>query len=144
MQIGTEILIERMNTHPEEFENGVLSKWARIMDMAHDFLPDEDKAAIKEAHNRTKMDYFNGEVLATLAGERELLGTTAGTNTGRLTGNSPSTGWLDEHPQNKAEYAAQQQMARSDRARNAAQQPPYPSGGLGLIGKGNGIWSNLF
>jgi hypothetical protein len=141
MQIGTEILIERMNTHPEEFENGVLSKWARIMDMAHDFLPDEDKAAIKEARDKAKMDYFNGEVLATLAGEREVLGMTEGTNTGRLRGNSPSTGWLDEHPQNKAEYAAQQQMAMSDRARNAMQNP-YPSGGL--VGKGNGIWSALF
>ena len=128
MQIGTEILIERMNTHPDEFENGVLSKWARIMELT-ECLPNEDKAAIKNAYNKAKMDYFNGEVLATLAGERELLGTTAGTNTGRLTGNSPSTGWLDEHPQNKAEYAAQQQMAMSDRARNAAQK---------------GIWSNLF
>lgn len=136
MQIGTEILIERMNTHPEEFENGVLSKWARIMDMAHDFLPDEDKAAIKEAHNRTKMDYFNGEVLATLAGERELLGTTAGTNKNQSR-ERYAMGWLDEHSQNKAEYAAQQKMAMSP-----AQQSPYPSGGL--IGKGNGIWSNLF
>ena len=138
MQIGTEILIERMNTHPEEFENGVLSKWARIMDMAHDFLPDEDKAAIKEARNKAKMDYFNGEVLATLAGERELLG--GGTVDNLIKNQSReryAMGWLDEHPQNKAEYAAQQKMAMSP-----AQQSPYPSGGL--IGKGNGIWSNLF
>jgi hypothetical protein len=141
MQIGTEILIERMNTHPEEFENGVLSKWARIMELT-ECLPNEDKAAIKEARDKAKMDYFNGEVLATLAGEREVLGMAEGTNTGRLTGNRPSTGWLDEHPQNKAEYAAQQQMAMSDRARNAMQNP-YPSGGL--IGSGGkGIWSALF
>jgi len=94
MQIGTKILIERMNTHPEEFENGVLSKWARIMDMAHDFLPDEDKAAIKEAHNKAKIDYFNGEVLATLAGEREQLGTADNTirykAEGRYTFSSPA------------------------------------------------------
>jgi hypothetical protein len=141
MQIGTEILIERMNTHPEEFQNGVLSKWARMMELT-ECLPDEDKAAIKNAFNKAKMDYFNGEVLATLAGERELLGTTAGTNTGRLTGNLPSTGWLDEHPQNKAEYAAQQRMAR-----NAAQQSPYGNalGSNSALGSGGkGIWSNLF
>jgi hypothetical protein len=135
MQIGTEILIERMNTHPDEFENGVLSKWARIMELT-ECLPNEDKAAIKAAHNKAKMDYFNGEVLATLAGERELLGTTAGTNRNQSR-ERYAMGWLDEHPQNKAEYAAQQKMAMSP-----AQQSPYPSGGL--IGKGNGIWSNLF
>lgn len=135
MQIGTEILIERMNTHPEEFENGVLSKWARMMELT-ECLPDEDKAAIKNAFNKAKMDYFNGEVLATLAGERELLGTTAGTNKNQSR-ERYAMGWLDEHPQNKAEYAAQQKMAMSP-----AQQSPYPSGGL--IGKGNGIWSNLF
>lgn len=135
MQIGTEILIERMNTHPDEFENGVLSKWARIMELT-ECLPNEDKAAIKNAYNKAKMDYFNGEVLATLAGERELLGTTEGTNKNQSR-ERYAMGWLDEHPQNKAEYAAQQKMAMSP-----AQQSPYPSGGL--IGKGNGIWSNLF
>ena len=140
MQIGTEILIERMNTHPEEFENGVLSKWARIMDMAHDFLPDEDKAAIKEAHNKTKVNYFNGEVLATLAGEREMLGI-GGSNREATLKQYYAGGQLAEHPQNKAEYAAQQQMAMSDRARNAMQNP-YPSGGL--VGNSKGIWSNLF
>ena len=139
MQIGTEILIERMNTHPDEFENGVLSKWARIMELT-ECLPNEDKAAIKNAYNKAKMDYFNGEVLATLAGERELLGTEV-TNKNQSR-ERYAMGWLDEHPQNKAEYAAQQQMAMSDRARNAAQQSPYPSGGL--MSNSKGIWSNLF
>jgi hypothetical protein len=38
-------------------------------------LPDEDKQALKEAYHRAKIEHFNGEVLATLAGEREPLGT---------------------------------------------------------------------
>lgn len=78
-------------------------------------LPDEDKAAIKNAFNKAKMDYFNGEVLATLAGERELLGTTAGTNTGR------------------ARNAAQQSPYGNALGSNSA-----------LGSGGNGIWSNLF
>ena len=74
METGTEILIARMASHPEEFVDGVLSKWARIIDKT-ECLPDEDKQAIREAFNRAKIEHFNGEVLATLAGEREQLGT---------------------------------------------------------------------
>jgi hypothetical protein len=139
MQIGTEILLARMAEYPEEFIEGNISKWSRVMHMGNECLPDEDKAALKDAHDKAKIAHFNGEVLATLAGERELLKVTEGTNTGRLTGNTLNTGWLDEHPQNKAEYAAQQQMAMSDRARNAMQQSQYGNA-LG----GSGIWSNMF
>jgi hypothetical protein len=73
METGTQILIERMATHPEEFVEGMHSKWAKVMHMANDCLPDEDKAALKQAYSRAKVDHFNGEVLATLAGERATL-----------------------------------------------------------------------
>ena len=135
MQIGTEILIERMNTHPEEFENGVLSKWARIMDMAHDFLPDEDKAAIKEAHNKTKIDYFNGEVLATLAGEREMLGV-GGSNRGATLNQYYSTGQQSISQQ----MTEQQMMAQQSRAVNAMQQSPYGN----ALGSNSALGSKLF
>ena len=72
METGTQILIERMKTHPEEFVNGMHSKWARVMNMT-ECLPEEDKAAMKVAYDQAKIDYFNGEVLATLAGERDPL-----------------------------------------------------------------------
>ena len=72
METGTQILIERMATHPEEFVEGSLSKWANVMHMT-DCLPDDDKAALKQAYSRAKIDHFNGEVLATLAGERATL-----------------------------------------------------------------------
>lgn len=136
MQIGTEILIERMSTHPEEFENGVLSKWARIMDMAHDFLPDEDKAAIKEAHNKTKIDYFNGEVLATLAGEREPLGTV----------DNSVRDYKERYVLDK-EAAIQKMLQQNPQmGMNAAQQNPYGNalGSNSALGSGSGIWSNLF
>ena len=72
METGTQILIERMKTHPEEFVEGMHSKWAKVMHMA-DCLPEEDKQAMKVAYDRAKIDHFNGEVLATLAGERATL-----------------------------------------------------------------------
>lgn len=70
METGTQILIERMKTHPEEFLEGRISKWAEVMHMANDCLPDEDREALKQAYTQAKVDRFNGEVLATLAGER--------------------------------------------------------------------------
>lgn len=72
MQTGTQILIERMKTHPEEFVEGLRSKWAQAFALAEDCLPDEDKLAIREAFNQAKIERFNGEVLKTLAGEQEL------------------------------------------------------------------------
>jgi hypothetical protein len=84
METGTEILIARMASHPEEFIEGLASKWARAMSMANDWLPEEDKQALREANKRMQIEQFNGEVLATLAGEHESpsihpLGTAQGT-----------------------------------------------------------------
>lgn len=73
METGTEILIARMASHPEEFVEGT-TKWAQVMSMA-ECLSDEDKQALRKAYDRAKIEHFNGEVLATLAGEREPLGT---------------------------------------------------------------------
>jgi len=78
VETGTEILIARMASHPEEFVESLASKWARVMNMTG-CLPDEDKQALKEALKRAEIDCFNGEVLATLAGEREPLGTAENT-----------------------------------------------------------------
>ena len=78
METGTEILIARMVSHPEEFVEGLASKWTRVMNMT-ECLPDEDKQALKEAYHRAKIENFNGEVLATLAGECEPLGSAENT-----------------------------------------------------------------
>jgi hypothetical protein len=69
METGTQILIERMKAHPEEFVEGMHSKWAHVMHMANDCLPEEDKKAIGEAYKQAKVDRFNETVLKTLAGE---------------------------------------------------------------------------
>jgi hypothetical protein len=69
METGTQILVERMKTHPEEFIEGRITKWAEVMHLANDCLPDEDKLALKEAYTQAKVDRFNEQVLKTLAGE---------------------------------------------------------------------------
>jgi len=94
METGTEILIARMASHPEEFIEGALNKWTRVMDMANGCLPDEDLQALGNAYKKAKIERFNGEVLATLAGERELL--TVSENTVRYKAQERySTGWTD-------------------------------------------------
>jgi len=94
METGTEILLARMASHPEEFVEGALTKWSRVMNMANDCLPDEDLQALRDAFKRAKIENFNGEVLATLAGEREPLGSAE--NTIRYQAKDRySTGWSD-------------------------------------------------
>ena len=76
METGTQILIERMKTHPEEFGEGAMSKWGRVWAYAMEYLPEEDKKALKEASNRMRVEKFNEEVFKTLAGEAEPEGET--------------------------------------------------------------------
>lgn len=71
METGTQILIERMKTHPEEFIEGGHSKWARVIDMSQ-CLPDEDRKTLEDAYKRLRIDRFNETVLKTLAGEVDL------------------------------------------------------------------------
>ena len=70
MQVGTQILIERMKTNPEEFQEGKGSKWGRAIAMANEWLPEEDKKALNEAIRNMRLENFNEEVLRTLAGEQ--------------------------------------------------------------------------
>ena len=71
MQVGTEILIERMKTNPEEFQEGKVSRWARHIAHAREWLPEEDKQALEKAIQQMRVDVFNEGVLKELAGEAE-------------------------------------------------------------------------
>ena len=85
METGTEILIARMQTNPEEFSTPAslgYSKWSRVIAMANDVLPKEEMEAIKEAERRLRIDNFNGEVLKVLTGaSEEVIGWDTGTTT---------------------------------------------------------------
>ena len=72
METGTQILIDRMKSHPEEFGvSSGISKWGRVWAYAMEHLPDEDKQALKEANRLMRIERFNEMVMTTLAGEPE-------------------------------------------------------------------------
>ena len=76
MEIGTEILLKRIQDCPEEFEfqdiHGI-GRWARVLQDAQDCLPLDEFEAIKNAIAKSRKQYmldkFNERVLKTLAGE---------------------------------------------------------------------------
>ena len=76
MEIGTEILLKRIQDCPEEFaEHDIhgLGRWARVLYAAKECLPKEEIDAIKKAMDESRrkhlLDKFNEQVLKTLAGE---------------------------------------------------------------------------
>ena len=77
MQTGTQILLERMKTNPEEFTNegDFAGKWGAIMKDARNYLPQEDREALDTAYKQIQVDRFNERVLRRLTGEDEELRT---------------------------------------------------------------------
>ena len=107
MQTGTQILLERMKTNPEEFaeEGALVGKWERIIRDANNYLPQEDREAIEAAYKQLQVDRFNERVLRTLTGENEETATlkyrpamtlTSNGSLGLGTGSERfTTGWSD-------------------------------------------------
>ena len=76
MEIGTEILLKRIQDCPEEFADHDIhgfGRWTRVLNAAKECLPKEEVDAIKKAMEESKRQYlldkFNEQVLKTLAGE---------------------------------------------------------------------------
>ena len=67
MLTGVEILLERMKTNPEEFIEGGLSKWSRVMDAGWSVMTVEEQKALQDGMNEAKREHFNGEVMRVLA-----------------------------------------------------------------------------
>ena len=67
MLAGVEILLERMKTNPEEFIEGEMSKWARVMNTAWAILAEDERDALQAGINEAKREHFNGEVMKVLA-----------------------------------------------------------------------------
>jgi hypothetical protein len=71
MLAGVEILLERMKTNPEEFVEGRLSKWSRVMDTAWAVLTEDERTVLQSALIEAKRDHFTGEVMRVLSGDVE-------------------------------------------------------------------------
>ena len=72
MLTGIEIMLKRMETHPEEFVgiNGGCSKeWYATINPVIPYLTGEERQALVEALAQAHRDYFNGQVLKRIAGE---------------------------------------------------------------------------
>jgi len=67
MLTGVEILLERMKTNPEEFIEGGVSKWSRVLDMSWAILAEDERDALQAGMIEAKREHFNGEVMRVLA-----------------------------------------------------------------------------
>jgi hypothetical protein len=75
MLTGLELMLKRMETHPEEFvgTNGGCSKeWYSVISPVIDYLTGEEKKALEQGLKTAYRDHFNGQVLRKLAGEQVL------------------------------------------------------------------------
>lgn len=74
MNDGVKILLERMETHPEEFviEEGVVAKWDVLISSYEGVLPPEDIKAFKEARNVLLQQQFTEKVLEELVDPKKL------------------------------------------------------------------------
>jgi uncharacterized protein YeeX (DUF496 family) len=66
MLAGVEILLERMKTNPEEFIEGEMSKWSRVMSSGWEVFNEQERTALQDAIRSAKRDHFNGEVMRVL------------------------------------------------------------------------------
>lgn len=67
MLTGVKILLERMKTNPEEFIEGGVSKWSRVLDSGWAVMTTEEQKALQDGMNEAKREHFNGEVMRVLA-----------------------------------------------------------------------------
>lgn len=64
---GLEILIERMKTHPEEFQRE--GKWVDMLVNIDKHLTDEERQSLKQGFSDAAREKFNELVLMSIAGE---------------------------------------------------------------------------
>jgi hypothetical protein len=76
MNAGVELLLKRMETHPEEFEleNGfnTLSKWGRLIADYQTYLEPEDCEILKQGINKLHQQKFTEQVLEGLVDPKEV------------------------------------------------------------------------
>lgn len=65
---GVRILVERMKTNPEEFQEGMASKWAQVVRIAADakWMTDEERKLLDDAANEVQRNAFTARVLKAL------------------------------------------------------------------------------
>lgn len=64
---GIQILVERMRTHPDEFN--IDGRWVDFIVGIDKHLTDEERNALKQGYKDMARDHFNGLILKELSGE---------------------------------------------------------------------------
>jgi hypothetical protein len=71
MNDGVKILLERMETHPDEFYSNVTGKWAHIINTYKPYLNDEDTKFLEEGLSKLMQQRFIEEILGELVDPTE-------------------------------------------------------------------------
>jgi hypothetical protein len=66
MNDGVALLLERIKTHPEEFESNVIGKWSHIINSYKQYLEEEDCKALDKAINALMQQRFTEQVMEEL------------------------------------------------------------------------------
>lgn len=141
---GLEILIERMKTHPEEFDRD--GKWVDILVNIDRHLTDEERNALKKGFSDAAREKFNELVLKGIAGE--------GLDWAEVSGLAQSYDSVMKYPMEKRKMFEEEQqqkqeaqleyMKREMQKQMYAQQArgnPMLNAGMGLLGnQAKGIW----
>jgi len=72
MNDGVKILLERMQTHPEEFVPPNDLKWKTLWEWYASFLPAEDQNAYYEGYRKVMQQHFTEKVMQELIDPKKL------------------------------------------------------------------------
>lgn len=93
MNEGMKIILERMDTNPEEFLDN--SKWEMIIHRHLEYLSAEDRKAFNDKMNALKSERFTAEVMKELMRDEEQGPTTPAIGTVRYNLNTNMPEWYD-------------------------------------------------
>lgn len=118
MNAGVELLLKRMETHPEEFNgHGRDSKWESLVYQYSDWLDEEDKQAIKNALKEMRQQQFTEKVMEELVDPKGVtLTSIRHPNATTLGGQTLGQSWADTQLQQAELQAAQQTQIAQIRA----------------------------
>ena len=75
MLTGVELILKRMETHPEEFvgvNGGCSREWHAVITPVSPYLTDDEREALNKALVQAYRDHFNAQTLKKIAGESVL------------------------------------------------------------------------
>ena len=125
MLTGVEILLERMKTNPEEFLEGGMSKWSRVMDAGWSVMTAEEQKALQDGMNEAKREHFNGEVMRVLAQGHDELDLDPYLVKGKtpMQGNRPSKVMTSQSMMNQATKLLSDEFDKAYAAQNTTSNP---------------------